>query len=481
MGHDRGRPRAGRHPEDRLPHPRTLLRDRRRADRGLHVAGRGRRTCAPATTCAACRTSRRASAPRSEMRRRIFAAGMRPINAIVDATQLRHARDGTAYPRLRRRESTRRHRRAAGEPGEKITLLDGTTRALDEDMLVIADEERGLVIAGVMGAEDAEVGDETDRRPDRGRHLRRSQYHRDFPGLGLRTDASGASSAASTRTWSLSRWTGSRSLDAGRRRAGRPRYPQPLPRACRALGGAAAPRAGGTPARHACGAGARQRKARGAGMRVRGEDGRISATVPTFRRDLRREADLIEEVGRLIGLDRCPKSCRRLRSRAALQRSSTRSGCSGVCSRTSGSRRRSPTRSARTAGTEISASRWRRSPADEPAERARRATCAPCSCPALLDAAARNAAFGAGARRYLRGWTRLRGSASARRAARDAALEFRLTGETGPARHGRGATAHPSLWAWRENQRVGVVLAGTIARRMERPCASGPVSSRPRA
>ncbi len=38
------------------------------------------------------------------------------------------------------------------------------------------------------------------------------------------------------------------------------------------------------------------------------EDGRFEATVPTFRRDLRREADLIEEVGRLIGLDRVPEA-----------------------------------------------------------------------------------------------------------------------------------------------------------------------------
>jgi phenylalanyl-tRNA synthetase beta chain len=44
------------------------------------------------------------------------------------------------------------------------------------------------------------------------------------------------------------------------------------------------------------------------GCEVRREDGRFVATVPTFRRDLRREADLIEEVGRLVGLEKVPES-----------------------------------------------------------------------------------------------------------------------------------------------------------------------------
>jgi phenylalanyl-tRNA synthetase beta chain len=40
---------------------------------------------------------------------------------------------------------------------------------------------------------------------------------------------------------------------------------------------------------------------------VEREDGRLLVTVPTFRRDLRREADLVEEVGRLVGLDKVPE------------------------------------------------------------------------------------------------------------------------------------------------------------------------------
>jgi phenylalanyl-tRNA synthetase beta chain len=43
------------------------------------------------------------------------------------------------------------------------------------------------------------------------------------------------------------------------------------------------------------------------GCKVQREDGKLSTTVPTFRRDLRREADLIEEVGRLVGLENVPE------------------------------------------------------------------------------------------------------------------------------------------------------------------------------
>jgi phenylalanyl-tRNA synthetase beta chain len=96
------------------------------------------------------------------LQKRLLNAGMRPINNVVDVTnyvmlelgQPLHAFD---YDRLRGHAVVARRAR----PGESMITLDGVRRELDRDTLVIADAERPLVIAGIFGGEDAEVGDST--------------------------------------------------------------------------------------------------------------------------------------------------------------------------------------------------------------------------------------------------------------------------------------------------------------------------------
>jgi len=90
------------------------------------------------------------------------AAGMRPINNVVDVTnyvllelgQPLHAFDAR---KIHGKKLVVRH----ANEGEKIVTLDNKARALDQSMIVIADAERPLVIAGVMGSIDAEVDDST--------------------------------------------------------------------------------------------------------------------------------------------------------------------------------------------------------------------------------------------------------------------------------------------------------------------------------
>ena len=97
------------------------------------------------------------------MQERLEAAGVRSISPIVDVTnyvmlemgQPTHAFD---YAKLAGRAL--RIRRA--KPGEKLRTLDGVDRALEADMLVIADAERPQAIGGVMGG--AAVGDRQRRR-----------------------------------------------------------------------------------------------------------------------------------------------------------------------------------------------------------------------------------------------------------------------------------------------------------------------------
>ena len=94
------------------------------------------------------------------MRSRLSRVGQRPLNNIVDLTnyvmmdqgQPSHAFD------LRDVASGIVVRNAHAE--ESITLLDGTSHALSPDTLLIADAERGLALAGVMGGEHA-VRDDT--------------------------------------------------------------------------------------------------------------------------------------------------------------------------------------------------------------------------------------------------------------------------------------------------------------------------------
>ena len=98
------------------------------------------------------------------MQRRLLAAGMRPISAVVDVTnyvmhelgQPLHAYDADAVPdgeivvRLARE-------------GETLTTLDHVERTLDERMLVIADRESPIGLAGLMGGLGTEVGEGTTR------------------------------------------------------------------------------------------------------------------------------------------------------------------------------------------------------------------------------------------------------------------------------------------------------------------------------
>lgn len=96
------------------------------------------------------------------MRKRLADAGVRAINNIVDITNyvmLEYGQPMHAFDirTIRGREIT--VRRAA--EGEKLTTLDEVERTLDSSMLVIADKEGGIAVAGVMGGLNSEIRDDT--------------------------------------------------------------------------------------------------------------------------------------------------------------------------------------------------------------------------------------------------------------------------------------------------------------------------------
>src|SRR2546421_1151088 len=96
------------------------------------------------------------------LQKRLEVLGQRPINNVADITnyvlhelgQPLHAFD---LAKLSEHRIVVRRARS----GEKITTLDGVERELNTDMLVIADAERAVAIAGVMGGEDSEISHQT--------------------------------------------------------------------------------------------------------------------------------------------------------------------------------------------------------------------------------------------------------------------------------------------------------------------------------
>jgi phenylalanyl-tRNA synthetase beta chain len=242
------------------------------------------------------------------MRHRIYAAGMRSVNGIVDATNYVMLETGQpihAFDAAKVRSGIVVRR---AYPGERMTLLDGQTRVLDEEMLVIADEERGLVVAGVMGAEEAEVGEETtdvlvEVATFNGRNILETSQR-----LGLRTDASGRFERGldpNMVSYTMDRVIGLLAEISGGRPASDTlsHYPDPVRPWQVTLRLERAELLLGMPIE----ASEAVERLELLGCEVRRENGKLSTTVPTFRRDLQREADLIEEVGRLVGLENVPE------------------------------------------------------------------------------------------------------------------------------------------------------------------------------
>jgi phenylalanyl-tRNA synthetase beta chain len=253
---------------------------------------------------------------------RLQAAGVRPISNVVDVTnyvllelgQPMHAFD---LEKLTAREL--RIRRA--KKGERITTLDGIDRTLDPEMLVIADGERPQAVAGVMGGGLSEIGPTTRTIVLESACFNPKSVRLTSKRFALKTEASsrfergadiGAPVAGIERAVELLETIG-----AGQMRGDViDRYPSPLAPRTLGLRYARIQRVLG----HDVPEADVERILRGLGFGVGpAETDSISAdaaphrtgvgwnvTVPTFRVDVAREVDLIEEVGRHHGYDRLP-------------------------------------------------------------------------------------------------------------------------------------------------------------------------------
>ena len=95
------------------------------------------------------------------MQHRLKAAGLRPINALVDVTNYISLDRGRPAARLRRAEDQGHAARPSRKNGEKFLALDGKEYAVDDTMCVIADDTGPFGLGGVMGGESTGCTPET--------------------------------------------------------------------------------------------------------------------------------------------------------------------------------------------------------------------------------------------------------------------------------------------------------------------------------
>ena len=255
------------------------------------------------------------------LRQALEGVGLRSINTVVDVTnfvmletgQPLHAFDLQRLARDAEGRTTVIVRRA--HEGEVFVTLDGQERRLGPDHLLIADTEKGLALAGVMGGLHSGINEGTVDILIESAYFAPTGIRRTSKALGLRTDASyrfergadiAASDLASRRCAELILKLAGGQLSPGVVDA------HPEPKAPRSI-----------ELRHAkvnalLGLRLSAQEIDGPLLRLGlvqdtegGSSGETSTSrfrIPTFRVDLKREIDLIEEVARLYGVERIPST-----------------------------------------------------------------------------------------------------------------------------------------------------------------------------
>jgi phenylalanyl-tRNA synthetase beta chain len=241
---------------------------------------------------------------------RLRAVGLRPINNLVDVTnyimwemgQPLHAFDLDTLAR-----HTVVVRRA--RPGERMKTLDGQERALGSEMALVCDPERAVGIGGVMGGADSEVSASTTNVLLEAAYWDPGSIRRTSRALGLSSDAAyrferggdvEAPPDVLARAAQLIADLGGGTVARGVLDA----YPEPRPLRRLTLRLARVERViGVAPTREEA---VRILQALGFAVDDTGDD--LQVVVPSFRRDIQQEDDLVEEIVRIWGYDKIPLS-----------------------------------------------------------------------------------------------------------------------------------------------------------------------------
>jgi len=243
------------------------------------------------------------------MQRRLQHAGIRPINNLVDITNYVLLESGHplhAFDHRLLAEGRIVVRRA--KRGERLTTLDETTHELDEDVLVIADAERAVAVAGIMGGTGTEIREETQVVLLESAYFDPQLIRRTSRRLGLRSESSHRFERGTdieNVDWASRRAAALMAELAGGRVAAGLLEAYPAPRESRTIScrWARVRRLLGVEPTNDTIRSTFERLA----LHVTREDEEgCRIEIPSFRLDLEREVDLIEEFARIYGLDRIP-------------------------------------------------------------------------------------------------------------------------------------------------------------------------------
>lgn len=254
--------------------------------------------------------------------RRLEALGLRPINNVADVTnyvlmELGHPLHAFDLSRLKQRKIIVRRAR----PGERLRTLDGVDRALTRENLVIADGERAVALAGVMGGEGSEISPTTRsvllesawfepvsiRRTARSHGMHSDASHRFERGADIAMAPLALDRAAELVAQLAAGEVLSGIVDV---------YPSPKQREAVPLSGTEIRRILGAeiPGEEV------ERILRSLGFETerRGEEG-WRVRPPSFRPDVTSGVDLLEEIARHYGYDRLPARLRTAPPRVGTQ------------------------------------------------------------------------------------------------------------------------------------------------------------------
>jgi len=246
------------------------------------------------------------------LKNRLIVLGIRPVNNIVDITnyvmfetgQPLHAFD---YDKLAGPKNKKKIVVRTARSKEEIVTLDEKLRKLSKEILVIADHEKPIAVAGVMGGKDSEVSEGTKsivlesanfdwvsiRKSARILGLRSEAVIRFEKGLDPHLTEQGLDRAAMLIKEICGGDVVSGKIDRNYTKETTKLVELRLKKLDQFLGQKNSPQKV-------------KNILTSLGMEVSLGEGKIIVKIPSFRRDIKEEADLIEEVARIYGYDKIP-------------------------------------------------------------------------------------------------------------------------------------------------------------------------------